>query len=91
VVEDLESGEPPILSPAASDYNEDALKDIGGQPTTEQAAGLLQFVQVVRKLALAFGQATNLHSDRFINAVMHSIPKKGTRGGNGWNTYESFT
>lgn len=90
VVEDLESGEPPILSPAASDYNEDALKDIGGQPTTEQAARLLQFVQVVHKLALAFGQATNLHSDRFINAVMHSIPKKGTRGGNGWNTYESF-
>jgi hypothetical protein len=90
VVEDLELGELPIPSPAASDYNEDALKDIGGRPTTEQATRLLQFVQVVRKLALAFGQVTNLHSDRFINAVVRSIPKKGTRGGNGWNTYESF-
>ncbi|KAJ7901433.1 hypothetical protein B0H13DRAFT_1883022 [Mycena leptocephala] len=46
VVEDLELGELPIPSPAASDYNEDALKDIRGRPTTEQAARLLQFVQV---------------------------------------------
>ncbi|KAJ7876972.1 hypothetical protein B0H13DRAFT_2547937 [Mycena leptocephala] len=91
VVEDLESGEPPIPSPAASDYNEDTLaKDIGGRPTKEQATKLLQFVQVVRKLALTFGQAANLHSDRFINAVVCSIPKKGTRGGNGWSTYKCF-
>ncbi|KAJ7827068.1 hypothetical protein B0H13DRAFT_1917870 [Mycena leptocephala] len=53
VVEDLESGEPPILSPAASDYNEDTLKDIGGQPTTEQAARLLQFVQVLSNADLS--------------------------------------
>ncbi|KAJ7924773.1 hypothetical protein B0H13DRAFT_2315102 [Mycena leptocephala] len=91
VVEDLESGAPSIPSPVASDYNEDALaKDIGGRPTKEQAAKLLQFVQVVRKLALAFGQSANLHSDRFINAVACSIPKKGTRSGNGWNKYEAF-
>jgi hypothetical protein len=76
VVEDLESGAPLIPSPAASDYNEDALaKDIGGRPTKEQAAKLFQFVQVVRKLALAFGQSSNIHSDRFINAVARSKKK----------------
>ncbi|KAJ7828172.1 hypothetical protein B0H13DRAFT_2437995 [Mycena leptocephala] len=92
VVEDLELGEElPVPPPPPSDYDEDHLeKDIGCQPTSAQAALLVQFVQVVRKLALAFGAESGLHSDRFLNAVLRSMPKRGARGVNGWNTYEAF-
>jgi hypothetical protein len=88
VVEDLEPGEIRIPSPPPADYVDPL--DLGGRPSTEQATRIVQFVQVVRKLALAFGKETDLNSDRFINAVARSLPKRGSRGGNGWNTYEAF-
>jgi hypothetical protein len=88
VVEDLEPGELQIPSPPPADYVDPP--DMGGRPSTEQAARIVQFVQVVRKLALAFGKEMELNSDRFINTVSRSLPKRGSWGGNGWNTYEAF-
>ncbi|KAJ7922223.1 hypothetical protein B0H13DRAFT_1865989 [Mycena leptocephala] len=44
----------------------------------------------VHTLSMAFGQETGLEPEHFITALTHSIPKKGSRSGNGWNMYQSF-
>jgi hypothetical protein len=95
VIEESDLGEAqedlPMPPPPDSDYDEDALaKDVGGRPSIEQASRVVQFVQVVRDLALAFGQATGLHSDRFLSALVRSMPNRKGRAGNGWNIYEGF-
>jgi hypothetical protein len=74
-----------------NDGEDDAVvKDVGGRPTSDQAGRLVQFVQAVRTLSIAFGQETGLEPERFITALTRSIPKKGSRSGNGWNLYQSF-
>ncbi|KAJ7881224.1 hypothetical protein B0H13DRAFT_1891431 [Mycena leptocephala] len=66
------------------------VKDVGGRPTSDQAGRLVQFVQAVHTLSIVFGQETGLEPERFITALTRSIPKKGSRSGNGWNLYQSF-
>ncbi|KAJ7239176.1 hypothetical protein B0H12DRAFT_1075062 [Mycena haematopus] len=69
--------------------DERSVKDLGGRPSRTQATMLSDFVAAVRRLAQTYGTTTNLPPDRFLTAVVRSM-SKGSRGGNGWNTYESF-
>jgi hypothetical protein len=88
-----EDSEPEFQMPSPPAGEGDAaVKDAGGRPTTDQAGRLVQFVQAVRSLAVAFGEECNLPLERFLTAIARSVTKKGkgSRIGNGWNLYESF-
>ncbi|KAJ7801132.1 hypothetical protein B0H14DRAFT_3490004 [Mycena olivaceomarginata] len=64
-------------------------KDFGGRPSKVQAASMAGFVQEVRSLAEKYSQENGLPAERYLAAVVRAADK-GSRGGNGWNTYQAF-
>jgi hypothetical protein len=54
-----------------------------------QAASMAGFVQEVRSLAEKYSQENGLPAERYLAAVVRAADK-GSRGGNGWNTYQAF-
>ncbi|KAJ7815686.1 hypothetical protein B0H14DRAFT_3476054 [Mycena olivaceomarginata] len=73
-----------------SDTNADAAaKDVGGRPSKAQAASMVDFIQEVRLLAEQYSEDSDLAAERYLAAVVRAADK-GSRSGNGWNTYQAF-